>query len=104
MKALRRIFKYIWPQWQGLITIVVSAMLISALYSLSFATISPLLTVMMGDEGLHSWFNRKVSSLRYGMKFYTSPPVDLSDPNNPQVTYYLHIAEVERGGLAEKAV
>ncbi|MGA1980115.1 MAG: ABC transporter ATP-binding protein [Sedimentisphaerales bacterium] len=103
MKALRRIFKYIWPQWQGLITIVVSAMLISALYSLSFATISPLLTVMMGDEGLHGWFNRKVSSLRYGMKLYVSPPIDLSDPNNPQVTYYLHIAEVKRGGLAEKA-
>jgi ABC-type multidrug transport system fused ATPase/permease subunit len=103
MKAFRRIFKYIWPQWQGLITIVVSAMLISALYSLSFATISPLLTVMMGDEGLHSWFNRKVSSFRYGMKFYVSSPIDLSDPNNPEVTYYLHIAEVKRGGLAEKA-
>jgi ABC-type multidrug transport system fused ATPase/permease subunit len=103
MKAFRRIFKYIWPQWQGLITIVVSAMLISALYSLSFATISPLLTVMMGDEGLHGWFNRKVSSLRYGVKLYVAPPIDLSDPNNPQVTYYLHIAEVKRGGAAEKA-
>jgi ABC-type multidrug transport system fused ATPase/permease subunit len=103
MKSLKKVFKYIWPQWQGLITIVFSAMLISALYSLSFATISPLLTVMMGDEGLHGWFNRKVSSLRYGMKLYVSPPIDLSDPNNPQVTYYLHIAEVKRGGLAEKA-
>jgi ABC-type multidrug transport system fused ATPase/permease subunit len=103
MKAFRRLFKYIWPQWRGLMTIVVSAMLISLLYSLSFATISPLLTVMMGDEGLHGWFNRKVSSLRYGMKLYVSPPIDLSDPNNPKVTYYLHIAEVERGGLAEKA-
>ena len=103
MKSFRRIFKYIWPQWQGLVTIVVSAVLISALYSLSFATISPLLTVMMGNEGLHGWFNRKVSSLRYGMKLYVSPPIDLSDPNNPQVTYYLHIAEVKSGGLAEKA-
>jgi len=103
MKALNKVFKYIWPQWRGLITIVVSAMLISALYSISFATISPLLTVMMGDEGLHGWFNRKVSSLRYGMKFYVSPPVDMSDPNNPEVTYYLNIAEVKRGGLAEKA-
>ncbi len=103
MKSLRSVFKYIWPQWRGLIVIVVSAMLISALYSLSFATISPLLTVMMGDEGLHGWFNRKVSSLRYGMKFYVSPPVDLSDPNNPEVTYYLNIAEVKRGGLAEEA-
>jgi ABC-type multidrug transport system fused ATPase/permease subunit len=103
MKSLRGVFKYVWPQWQGLITIVVSAVLISALYSLSFATISPLLTVMMGDEGLHGWFNRKVASFRYGMKFYVSPPIDLSDPNNPEVTYYLHIAEVERGSLARKA-
>jgi subfamily B ATP-binding cassette protein MsbA len=103
MKALRKVFKYVWPQWRGLITIVVSAMLISALYSLSFATISPLLTVMMGDEGLHSWTNRKVSSSRYGMGFYVSPPIDLSDPNNPEVAYYLHIAKVNRGSLAEKA-
>jgi ABC-type multidrug transport system fused ATPase/permease subunit len=103
MKSLRKVFKYIWPQWRGLITIVVSAMLISALYSLSFATISPLLTVMMGDEGLHGWFNKKVSSMRYGMKFYISPPVDLSDPNNPEVTYYLNIAEVKHGSLAKKA-
>ncbi len=103
MKALGKVFKYIWPQWPRLVTIVISAMLISALYSLSFATISPLLTVMMGDEGLHGWVYRKVGSSRYGMKFYVSPPVDLSDPNNPEVTYYLHIAEVKRGSLAEKA-
>jgi subfamily B ATP-binding cassette protein MsbA len=73
------------------------------MYSMSFATISPLLTVMMGDEGLHGWFNRKVASLRYGVKFYVSPPIDLSDPNNPEVTYYLSIAEVEHKGLADKA-
>jgi subfamily B ATP-binding cassette protein MsbA len=103
MKALGKVFKYIWPQWPRLVTIVISAMLISALYSLSFATISPLLTVMMGDEGLHGWVYRKVGSSRYGMKFYVSPPVDLSDPNNPKVTYYLHIAEVKHGSLAEKA-
>jgi len=103
MKALGRVFKYIWPQWARLTTIVISALLISALYSLSFATISPLLTVMMGDEGLHGWVNRKIGSSRYGMKFYVSPPVDLSDPNNPKVTYYIHIAEVKNGSLADKA-
>ena len=103
MKALKEVFKYIWPQWSRLVTIVVSVVLISALYSLSFATISPLLTVMMGDEGLHGWINRKVSSSRYGMKFYVSDPIDLSDPNNPEITHYLHIAEVKNGGLAEKA-
>jgi subfamily B ATP-binding cassette protein MsbA len=103
MTALKRVFEYVWPQWQRLITIVVSVVLISVLYSLSFATISPLLTVMMGDEGLHGWINRKVSSSRYGMKFYVSAPIDLSDPNNPEITYYLHIAEVKRGGLAERA-
>ena len=103
MKAFRRVFKYVWPQWHRLVIIAVSAVLISVLYSLSFATISPLLTVMMGGEGLHGWAYRKISSSRYGMKFYVTDAVDMSDPNNPEITYYLQVAKVERDSLAEKA-
>ena len=103
MKAFGRVFKYVWPQWNRLLTIVTSAIIIAALYALSLATISPLLTVMMGEEGLHGWANRKLISSRCGLKFYVSDAVDLSDPNNPQVTHYLQISKVEHKSLAQKA-
>jgi hypothetical protein len=50
MKAFRRVFEYIWPQWHRLVTIGCSALLIGMLFSVSFATILPLLKVMMGEE------------------------------------------------------
>jgi len=46
MKAFRRIFKYVWPQWPRIIVVVVSAVVIAALLSLSFMTLIPLLKVM----------------------------------------------------------
>ena len=103
MKAFWRVFGYVWPQWHRLITIACSALLISILYGLSFGTISPLLTVMMGSEGLHGWANRNICSHRYGMKFYVPEQLDFSDPNNPDVAYSLQIAKVKRNSLAEQA-
>ena len=103
MKAFGRVFGYVWPQWNRLLTIVTSVIIIAALYALSLATISPLLTVMMGEEGLHGWANRKLISSRCGLKFYISDDVDLSDPNNPQVTYYLQISKVKHKSEAQKA-
>ena len=102
MKDFKRVFKYVWPQWHRLVTICCSALLIGVLYGLSFGTISPLLTVMMGSEGLHSWTNRNISSHRYGMKFYVPEQLDFSDPNKPNVAYSLQIAEVKRNSLAEQ--
>jgi len=102
-KDFRRVFKYVWPQWHRLVTICCSVFLISVLYGLSFGTISPLLTVMMGSEGLHGWVNRNVSEHRYGVSFYVPDSVELSDPNNPDVAYFLRIARVKNNSLAERA-
>ncbi|MHC4622611.1 MAG: ABC transporter ATP-binding protein [Planctomycetota bacterium] len=103
MKAFRRVFNYIWPQWHRLVTICCSALLVGALFSFSIATILPLLKVMMGEEGLHGWINRKVCERRYGLRFYVPDSIDLSDPNNPDVLYYLGVVEVKSGGFAGQA-
>jgi subfamily B ATP-binding cassette protein MsbA len=103
MKDFRRIFKYIWPQWPRLIVIFVSVILISILFSLSFMTLIPLLKIMMGEEGLHGWVYRKISSHRYGIQFYVPEQLDFSDPNNPAVTHFLRIAKVKNNSPAEQA-
>ena len=103
MKAFGRVFKYIWPQWHRLVTIFCSALLIGVLYAFSFGTISPLLTVMMGAEGLHGWMNRNISEHRYGVSFYVPDSIELSDPNNPDVAYFLRIDKVKKHSFAEQA-
>jgi len=103
MGTFRRIFRYVWPQWHRLVTIACSALLIGMLFSFSIATVLPLLKVMMGEEGLHGWVNRKVSEHRYGLSLYVPDRIELSDPNNPEVAYYLRIADVKEGGAAEQA-
>ena len=103
MKAFKRVFKYIWPQWHRLVTIGCSALLIGILFSLSFATILPLLKVMMGEEGLHGWINRKISENRYGFSFYVPDSIELSDPNNPDAAYFLRISGVKKNSFAEQA-
>jgi subfamily B ATP-binding cassette protein MsbA len=103
MKAFWRVFEYIWPQWPRLIVIFVSAILISILFSLSFMTIIPLLKVMMGEEGLHGWADRKVCERRYGMKFYTPDRIDFADPNKPDIAYYLIVTKVKPDGHAYAA-
>jgi len=100
MKAFWRVFGYIWPQWPQLIVILLSSLLISVLFSLSFMTIVPLLKLMMGEEGLHGWADRKVCERRYGIKFYTPDRIDFVDPNKPDIAYYLIVTSVESDGLA----
>ncbi|MHC4754872.1 MAG: ABC transporter ATP-binding protein [Planctomycetota bacterium] len=96
MNQLGRVFDYVWKQWHRLIIVMISVIVIALLYVFSLGMISPFLTVIMGDEGLHGWAYRKMASVRYGMNFYDVDPVDVSDPNNPQVSYYLEVANVER--------
>jgi len=103
MKAFWRVFEYIWPQWPRLIVIIVSAILISILFSLSFMTIIPLLKVMMGEEGLHGWADRKVCEQRYGIKFYTPDRIDFADPNKSDIAYYLIVTKVKPDGHAYAA-
>ena len=92
MKAFKRIFKYIWPQWHRLVVIVVSAMMIGLLFAFSIGTILPLLKVMMGEEGLHGWVDRLISKDRYGVSFYVPDKIDMSDPN---VVYHLRVTAVK---------
>ena len=94
MKDFKRVFKYIWPQWHRLVTIGCSALLIGILFSFSIATVLPLLKVMMGEEGMHGWINRKISEKRYGLRIDVPDSIELSDPNNPDVAYFLRIAGV----------
>ncbi len=103
MKAFRRIFKYIWPQWPRIIVVVLSAIIIGALLSLSFMTIIPLLKVMMGQEGLHGWIDRKSCQWHYGLEFYVPETTDFADSSNKDIAYYLLITSVEKNGLAEAA-
>ncbi|GAG30429.1 unnamed protein product, partial [marine sediment metagenome] len=57
----------------------------------------------MGQEGLHSWVNRKLSHLRYGVNFYVPDRVDFSDPDKSDTVNYLRITNVKTDGLAERA-
>jgi hypothetical protein len=61
-------------------------------------TILPLLKVMTGEEGLHNWVDRKVSSYRYGMEIYLPEKVDFSKSD---IAYYLHITNVREESLAQ---
>ena len=100
MHSLRRIFKYVWPQWPRIIFIVISALIVAALLSLSFMTVIPLLKVMMGQEGLHGWVDRKVCAHRYGVKFYMPERADFIESD---IAFYLLVTNVKEDSLAEKA-
>ena len=102
MEAFRRVFKYVWPQWGRLIVIAVTALIVGVLFAFSIATILPLLKVMMAEEGLHGWVNRKICEDRYGLGFFVPDRFELSasEPNKPQAAYYLQVADVEEDGPA----
>ena len=76
-----RIFKYVRPQWPRVVVIICTAVLIGILFALSFATVVPLLKVMMGEEGLHGWVDRKTCGRRYGLDFYVPDTTDLMNVN-----------------------
>jgi ATP-binding cassette, subfamily B, bacterial MsbA len=103
MKSFRRIFKYIWPQWPRIIVVVLSAISIGVLLSLSFMTIIPLLKVMMGQEGLHGWIDRKTCEWRYGLEFYVPETTDFADSSGMDIAYCLLVNRVEKESLAQAA-
>ena len=96
MKALRRIFKYVWPQWPDIIVVVASALIIACSLSVSFLSIGPLLKIMMGNEGIHGWAERKICSLRYGITFDVPSNIDQSSND-------LFISGIDKDSLSEKA-
>jgi len=103
MKAFKRVFKYIWPQWPRIITVVVSAIIVAILLSMSFITIIPLLRVMMGKEGLHGWVDRKTCDWKYGVDFYVPETTDFAKSEGRDVGYYLLVTDVKKDSLAQDA-
>ena len=80
LSAFKRVLGYVWPQRARLIAVFFWSGMIALMFSTSFLTIVPLLKVMMGEEGLHNWVDRKVCGWRYGVDFYVpgrNDPPDL---------------------------
>jgi ABC-type multidrug transport system fused ATPase/permease subunit len=102
LSAFKRVLSYVWPQWPRLIALFFWAGTISVMFSASFLTIIPLLKVMMEEEGLHSWVDRKVCNWRYGLDFYVPGRNDLVDTSSG-VTQYLLINRLEKKGWSKTA-
>ena len=103
MKAFGRVFGYVWPQWPRVVAVVLSAMLIAVLLSASFMTLIPLLTVMIGSEGLPGWLDRKVCDNYYGLEFRLPKAVELDDGAGPSLNTHLWVTDVQKGSLADQA-
>ena len=103
MKAFAQMLRYIWPQWPRIIVVVLSAIAIAVMLSLSFATVIPLLKVMIGTEGLHGWVDRKASECYYGLEFYVPATVELTGGPGPSLHTHLKVTTVAKGSLAEQA-
>jgi subfamily B ATP-binding cassette protein MsbA len=103
MKAFVQMLRYIWPQWPRIIVVVLSAMAVAAMLSLSFVTIIPLLKVMIGHEGLHGWLDRKAAASFYGLEFYVPTALELTDGTGPSLRTHLLVVRVKEKSLAAQA-
>ncbi len=70
LTAFKRIWSYVWPQWPRVVAVFLWSALMAGMLSVSIVTMIPVLKVMMGEEGLHGWVDRKIVDERYGMNFY----------------------------------
>jgi ABC-type multidrug transport system fused ATPase/permease subunit len=100
---MRRIFQYVWPQWPRLIVVFVTAVIVAMLISISLMGIIPLMKVMLGQEGLHGWIDRKTCSWKYGMEFYLPDATDITSGSSEDMAYSLLIISVKKDSLAEAA-
>ncbi|MHC4159332.1 MAG: ABC transporter ATP-binding protein [Planctomycetota bacterium] len=103
MKDFRRVFKYVWPQWPRIIVVVVSALIVAVLLSLSMLTLIPVLRVMLTDEGLHGWIDRKACGWRYGVEFLVPEGADFIREERHDVGYSLLVIVVEDEGIGRHA-
>ena len=103
MKEFSRVFKYIWPQWPRIVVVVISAIIVSTLLSVSFMAVIPLLQVMTGQEGLRGWSDRKVCEFRYGVDFYVPEGIDFSGSKSEDYANSLLVVSVKKKGGAKDA-
>jgi ABC-type multidrug transport system fused ATPase/permease subunit len=54
----------------------------------------------MGEEGMHGWVNRKISSVRYGVDFYVPDKIDYAAKD---IAFYLQITSVDKDKPAAEA-
>jgi subfamily B ATP-binding cassette protein MsbA len=101
MKAFGKLLRYIWPQWPRIIVVVLSAMAIAMMLSLSFVTVIPLLKVMIGTEGLHGWVDRKTAEYDYGLKFSEGQEPLAGQSVSRQIP--LQVTKVAKGSLSQSA-
>lgn len=103
MNYLKRLLKYIWPQWHRIVVIFCAIIISSLLLSLSFVSVIPMLKVMMGQEGLHGYVDRKIARDRYGLKFYMPEQAEILDTNTSDIKRYLLITNVKENSPADEA-
>jgi ABC-type multidrug transport system fused ATPase/permease subunit len=71
--------------------------------SVSIVSMIPILKVMMGEEGLHGWVDRKICEKRYGMDFYLPDKSDLYQEGADAMRSQLIIVHVGKDSWAEQA-
>jgi subfamily B ATP-binding cassette protein MsbA len=103
VKEFSRVFKYIWPQWPRIAVVVCSAIIVAALLSCSFLMVIPLLKVVIGQEGLRGWADRKVCQMRYRVDFYVPESIDFSGSKSEDYASSLLVASVKKKGSAKDA-
>jgi len=104
MTYFKRIFKYILPQWPRVIATFLGAVIVAILLSVSFMTVIPLMKVMLGQEGLHGWVDRKSSEYQYGLKIYVPNATDIiTGEGSENIAYRLVVSGIKEAGIAEAA-
>ncbi len=103
MKAFTHMLRYIRPQWPRIVVVVLSAIAIAVMLSLSVVTVIPLLKVMIAPEGLHGWVDRKACEYYYGLEFHVPTPRELTEGPEPSLRTHLLVTRVGEGSLAAQA-
>jgi ABC-type multidrug transport system fused ATPase/permease subunit len=94
--AFKRLMGYVWPQWVSVVAVIFWSFMIAIMFAVSFATILPLLKVMMGEEGLHGWVDRKVCNIRYGMDFKVPDIYDFQSVDEDEdFKYFVGVKRVD---------
>ncbi|MHC4366071.1 MAG: ABC transporter ATP-binding protein, partial [Planctomycetota bacterium] len=80
-----------------------TAIIVAILLSVSFMTIIPLMKVMLGQEGLHGWVDRKACDWIYGVSVYLPDAMDIQTGDASDLSHTLWVTGVEEGSLAHRA-
>jgi ABC-type multidrug transport system fused ATPase/permease subunit len=59
--------------------------------------------VMLGQEGLHGWIDRKACSYKYGIEFYLPDATDITSGNREDIAFSLFVTSVKEDSLAHAA-